>query len=815
MDGLLKQTRDRRPRAQARRKSGPTRAKRRYAGLFYALPISLAVYLSAVAVSLVAIVLGAAICRVLRVAGWLAPALGLSAAMVLALAAVRLPGKTWAAVAALATALVVAAVVLGRGGIDRRDVRVAAAAGIPVAVILLAACSLPFVAYGDIGELGPGYSSDPFFHIGQADAMRSVGLDAGLITAGYPLGPHALVATLGVGLGIATEPVFLGLLLAIPVLAGLTALAGLGDLAPGRRVVAAVLVGLPYLPASYFVQGSFKEPIFAACFLCCALVLRDAPRLTRPDVGALAAIALATAGGAVAFGWPALAWPAAMLVVYGLLAGSKDAVQGQLRRWGTRRRLVWVGAFVTFAAVVLAVAAEASGFFDGAGQYLFTEGTGGNFAGQLSPFEAVGTWPASDFRYRPEGHPLVFSAVVAFGAVVAAWGVAWCWRRGERALMAAAIAAMLIYAIALPFTLAYNSGKALVVLAPVLTLITVRALFTARPQPARRTAPRRIAWAAIAVAFAAATAGSTTLALRSALPRPHEVANDLAALVPTLRGERTLYLGRSDWVGWDLHASRLSSFQGAQTPLAKRLSVTGSKARSAEQTDAIDIDVLPATLLDRFTYVLAPRTAYLSTLPGNFKPIRRTRWFVLWKREGPTAARLALDDRSAPGAVLHCDNAFIAALAQRGGVAFVRPRPVVGPQRAWTPVGNEASAAGARPAMIQPGGSLSQTLALGPGTWELALSHSSGVPLRLRAASLDAMLPPYAEDRSLLFAAGRIVTTAPRTRVRVEVTAADRSLADRWMEVGVLTATRVDDRGTLVPLRRACGRYVDWFRARP
>jgi hypothetical protein len=768
----------------------------------------LAVYSSAVAISLVAIVLGAAICRILRVAAWLAPALGLSAAMVLTLAAVRLPGKTWAAVAALAAALLVAVAVLVRDGLDGRNVREAAGVGLPVGLILLAACSLPFAAYGHVGVLGLGYSPDPFFHMGQADAMRSEGLDAGLITAGYPLGPHALVATLGVGLGVATEPVFIGLLLAIPVLAGLTALAGLSDLSPGRRVVAAVLVGLPYLPASYFVQGSFKEPIFAACFLCCALVVRDAPGRTRPHGGALAAIVLATAGGIVAFGWPALAWPAAMLVVYGLLAAPKDAVQRLLTRSGTRRRLVSVATFATFVAVVLAVAAQASGFFDGAGEYLFKQGIGGNFAGQLSPFEAIGTWPASDFRYRPGGHLLLFSAVVAFGAVVVAWGIAWCWRRGEQALMAAAVAATLIYGLARPFTLAYNSGKALVVLAPLLTLIALRALFGGRPEPAGGTAPRRIAWVAVALAFTAATAGSTALALRSGLPRPDQVPDDLAALVPTLRGEPTLYLGRSDWVGWDLRAARLSSFQEVQTPLSKRLRVTGLKSHAAEHTDPIDIDALPAEALNRFKYVVAPRTAYLSTMPGNFRLIRHTRWFVLWKRDGPTAARVALDDRAAPGTVLDCRNIFVATLVKPGGVAFVRPRPVVGPARLWSTPGD------ARAPLIRPGDSRFQTLALGRGTWELALSYSSAVPLRLRAASLDAALPPYAEDRSLLFVAGRVRTTAARTRVRVEVTAPDRTLVDRSMEVGRLTATRVDDRGTLVPLRRACGRYVDWLRPR-
>jgi hypothetical protein len=34
----------------------------------------------------------------------------------------------------------------------------------------------------------------------------------------------------------------------------------------------------------------------------------------------------------------------------------------------------------------------------------------------------------------------------------------------------------------------------------------------------------------------------------------------------------------------------------------------------------------------------------------------------------------------------------------------------------------------------------------------------------------------------------------------------------RTVRLGTLAATRVDDRGHLVPLARACGRYVDWFR---
>ena len=116
----------------------------------------------------------------------------------------------------------------------------------------------------NVGELGPGFSADLALHMGQADALREVGSSASVTVPGYPIGPHTLVAAVGEGLGLDTRSVFLGLLLAIPVLTGLTALAGFDDLSPGRRLLGAALVGLPYLPASYFVGASFKELVLAA-----------------------------------------------------------------------------------------------------------------------------------------------------------------------------------------------------------------------------------------------------------------------------------------------------------------------------------------------------------------------------------------------------------------------------------------------------------------------------------------------------------------------------------------------------------------------
>ena len=778
----------------------------------------MSVYLSAVAFSVVALVLGAAICRLLRVAGWLAPALGLSAAMLIVLATIRLPGEVWAAVGALGGALLASAVVLVRSDLTWPDVRSALARGLPVALVLLAAGSLPFLAYGRIGELGPGFNPDPFFHMGQADQLRAIGLDARVTRAAYPIGPHTLVATLSAGLGVGIQPAFVGLLLAIPVLAGLTALAGLEDLARGRRLVAASLVGLPYLAASYFVQGAFKELILACLYLASALTVRSSWERRLPVRGPVLAIVLLGGGGAVAFGWPAFAWPAVMLAVFAVLAGRAGILPAPHLQPQARRRLViGVGATVLAAAIIVA-GAVASGFFDGAGKFTFTQGAGGNFYGQISPLQAVGTWPASDFRDRAEGNQLVFSAIVAFGAVVVAWGLAWCWRRRELALLAAALGGLLIYAVARPLTLAYNSGKALAVVAPVLTLAALRALFVANPRAEGITSGRSLARFAVAVAFVGAMAASSALALRAALPRAQEFVDDVATLRPTLRGEPTLYLGRHDWMGWDLRGSDLSGFQAVATPLALRLQEQGTKSPRVAGTDVVDIDSLPPESLDRFRYVVAPRTAYLSDFPANFTPVRRTRWHVLWRRDGATPARDAIDENSAPGAVLSCTHRPGRDLVRGGGVAFVRPRPVTAPAEGWRIPGlGEATGAGVPPSPgeTRPGGSLVQTLALEPGSWEIALAYTSPVPLRLRAAGLDAALPAYHEDLSRLVAAGRITTSIGGPPVRVEVTADDRPLINRRLQLGMLAATRLDDRGQVVPPARACGRYVDWLRPRP
>ena len=172
----------------------------------------MAVYLSAAAIAAISLLVGGVICRLVRIPAGTAPALGLSACIVTALICMRLPGEAFTAAAALALAAAVSALVLVRNGLDVRQ----AGVGVPLGLLLLLVCSLPFIAYGRIGELGPGFSADLALHMGQADALRAVGPSASVTVPGYPIGPHTLVAAVGEGLGLDTRSVFLGLLLAVP-----------------------------------------------------------------------------------------------------------------------------------------------------------------------------------------------------------------------------------------------------------------------------------------------------------------------------------------------------------------------------------------------------------------------------------------------------------------------------------------------------------------------------------------------------------------------------------------------------------------------
>jgi hypothetical protein len=748
-------------------------------------------FLIAPALCLAAAAVGAAVCCRSGTWSWTAPCVGLAALVLLAWVAVRLPGHGTTAAAALIAAVAASALVVLQRGVALRG----ALAGLPVAGSVLALCSLPFVANERIGELGASVLDDLALHMGQAEAMARLGAAATVTAPGYPTGPHALVAAVSEATPAGISPAFTGLLLATPMLTAVTALAVLESGRWAVRAACAVLVGIPYLAISYFAEGAFKEPLLALFFLGFVVTVRDARRERALGARRAAALVLTATAGVAAFGVSALIWPAATLALLGAAELLERRRRGPVR-WVPRHTRA-AGLASAACAAVAGLALLSRDFFDvGPGQFVADRGVGGNYAGQLNPLEVLGVWPGTDFRYAldtPLRIPGLLLAVAA--ALFGAW---WLWTRRAWVLLAGASAAVGVYLVARPVTLAYFSGKTLVVAAPLLTLIALQGLLAGASE--RRPAIRAAAIAALA-GYGALAGWSSMLALRGAHVRPGERGPDLAELRPLVKGERTLYLGRDYYAGWELRGAHAYGFQ-RYASAAVRLVARRGKRAGDQVPPAVDVDSIDPGRLERFDHLITSRTAYASRPPASFRPVRRTAWHVLWERRGTSGQRTTLPEGEAPGALLRCGP------RRPRGRAFVRPAPVVGSVDAWRfPDGARPAEAGA----VESGGALRQALRLGPGRWDLSIRYTSDVPLRLEAGPLARELPAYVADRSTFASAGTIAWRGGRLPVTVEVPARAFPGVRRTASAGTLAATRLDDRGRLVPAARACGRYVDWL----
>lgn len=472
---------------------------------------------------------------------WLAPALGLAVILPLAWWLVRLPGEGLTALIGLtATAAATAAWALPRVRPDRDELADAA----PAALLTLLVVSIPFAVEGHFGVLGTGFNVDMSQHLFAAEWMQTqFSNPPELVRQGYPVAPHALaVAASELGGGnLATA--FSGITIAVPVIAALTALAALGRLGRWRATIAAVLVAIPYLVASYLAQGAFKE-LFEAVFLLAFAVwlgsLRSAETGHRGI--ALPGVVL-TAGALYAYSGPGLAWIAGTLGIWVLaelltereraLAAARAALPAlvlgaivlvailapELTRiadfGGSAGNLALIdrygaadgdGSAVASGPALLAqdgssdaagAPAAAPSGEDGAGgpepgaaaaesrdeaRNLFDDDLG-NLFGDIPPIEALGVWPTGDFRVEP-GKGSVPAAVFYAGALLGlaglAVGIAAAARRRETALLAALAAAAVIWLAAYLLSTPYTTAKALQMIAPLVALVSFAALLDPR-----------------------------------------------------------------------------------------------------------------------------------------------------------------------------------------------------------------------------------------------------------------------------------------------------------------------------------------------
>jgi hypothetical protein len=446
-----------------------------------------------------------------RVRSPLAPAVGLGLLCAVSWLAANLASSAWAGLGAAAVLTLVGAVLL-RFEPARNEVE----GTLPAALGAILLGSLPFLLEMRFGILGTSLNPDMSQHLFATDRIANGGEER-LITEGYPLGPHALVAGIA-KLGPSFVHAFAGLMLATAVAAAVAPLRLLKDLEKPTRVGAALLVGAAYLAASYFIQGAFKETMQALFLLAFAIGLADLaahPATTEGRWNRLKAVPLAALaiGSLYAYSFPGLTW---LVGTLGVFAVAEVVRQRSLHVI----RAAIVPAGIAIALVAVAAAPEIPRMLDFANFETFNpDGAGlGNLFNPISPIEALGIWPSGDFRLDPgAGFAPTFAFYLggAIGAMALLLGLVRALQAGETALASALVAGGALYGYALVAGTPYQEAKALAVVAPVAMLIAVRGcLEESPPVHALRNLPGRLlAVPALTAAFVVGAAGSTALAL--------------------------------------------------------------------------------------------------------------------------------------------------------------------------------------------------------------------------------------------------------------------------------------------------------------
>ncbi|HET6570226.1 MAG TPA: hypothetical protein VFG58_01905 [Solirubrobacterales bacterium] len=752
---------------------------------------------------------------------WLEPAAGLGAVFTVTGMLARAPGHGTSATIGLVLLLAAAAIVLvarrpGADGPETSKWRTLEAhrrgeawrRGLPVAIAVAVALSIPFAVSGRWGLLGIGLNNDLGLHLAWAEWLRSGFGPAP--DAGYPLGPHGLAVATAAVPGIGLGQAFVGEIFAIGILTAFTALGALPGFGAGRRLLAATLVAVPYLAASYFAQGAFKELAEALFVLAVAVGLRNLEPSRRRLLQLLPWLAIA-GGVFFSYSFAGLAWPILTAVLWSFTV---PAVRRALAPRALLRFLFRPATLLAIGGLAaLGLAATAVGPFGFGGSFSKVAAT--NTYGPVSPLEALGVWPTTNYRLEAPGGAHLTGLAGAIG-VLALFAGAWWWtRRRELAVPLGLAACVLLYLAALPTSGDYSHAKALMIGAPLAMLVIVRPLLAELwPIRVSRTAGAwRLARSALAVVFIGGAIYSSFLALRNAPVAPAGHGGELQAFLPVLHGQPVLYAGQDRYAAYEL--------LGADThvPLVEfpDPAVAQNPEKPFDTGDAyspIDFDSFSRGTLDRFPYVISGRAAWNSGAPHGFRRIAATPSYVLWERTGevPEDRHVLLEGTNA-GARAGCASPEIRILLSNPGRASLFPDVEIAPKERWS--------AGSR---LKNGQRSSQTISLPRGRWHLSLQYFSPFGLTLSApgfhqdleAALDGQRPntiSLANDGQF-WPAGSF--RSPGGRVRFAVAAAEPDFLQRLSGyddiayIGNLVAVRAGKR-RVAPLHDACNQWIDHY----
>ncbi len=735
---------------------------------------------------------------------WLAPVTGFGTMIAVAGFLARAPGHATSAAVGLVLLVVAAALLLWWQ--PRRPAAGLLREGLPLALLVVLILSIPFAISGRWGLLGVGFNNDLGLHLAWAEWLRS-GLGPAPET-GYPLGPHALADAVAAVPGIGLGQAFVGEIFAIGVLTALTALAALRDLGQGRRILAATLVAVSYLGASYFAQGAFKETAEALFVLAFAVALLDPG---RPPAGAWPRLLfvlpyLALAGGIFfAYSFAGLAWPVAILVFWGVTVPAVRRALAPRALLRVLLRPTTLAAIIVLAGLgVLLTIVGPFGFAQG-----FNRVAGSNTYGPVSPLEALGIWPAGNYRLNAAGGAQLPGLAGAIAGLAVLLGAVWWVRRRELAVPMGLAAGAVLYLAALATSGEYSQAKALIIAAPLAMLVAIKPLLAEFGM----ATPRRLAWSALAVAFVGGAVYSSLLALRDAPVGPPGHGSELQAFIPIVRGEPVLYAGQDRYaahelLGADTHVPLVEFPDSDVSQNPEKPFDTG------EAYSPIDFDSFSHETLERFPYVVTGRAAWNSEAPRGFRRVAATPSYLLWKQtEQPPEDRHVLLEGTAPAAFADCAAPELRILTSNPGRASLFPPPAIGDKARWSPA-----------AILGTDERASQTLNLPAGRWYLSLQYFSPFELTLSAPGFRQPLPAALDGQrpntislfsdGQFWPAGEIESDGGPTRFTIST--AEPSFLQRLggydgkAYLGELVAVPARPH-RIVPLSAACGGWIDWF----
>jgi hypothetical protein len=715
--------------------------------------------------------------------------------MLVAAPADHVPGGC-ATVAVLLAALTIASIVWCVRVPAHRPPITAVLAVAPVLVLVL----VPFLAAGHAGILGVGFNNDMTAHMSISEGYLAQAVGS-VAPPDYPLGPHAMVAVIAEGLGIRVDQAFAGWTMALPILSAWTALALVRRASWPGKVVTATVVGIPFLVAAYYGEGAFKEVLQACLVLATAIVFSGCgPKLGR---GRWVPLALLLGGILSVYSVAGLPWPVAFgglwLIVIAALQWRREGL-GSLTA-PVLREIPAIG--IGLGVLIVSIAPQLPRIYrfvtlDQAAS--IAKNDLGNLAGPLPGWEAFGIWNSPDFRL-PSSPAFTGGMWTAFAFALVLLGAVWLLRRRRWMLPLATAGSMLIWAVSTQTQSPYVAAKALVIASPLLLAVAVVPLAEQLPHrlprsisSAFRSVPGQpFAWgvaAALVVVLFLRVGISDVQALRASSVGPTDHADELRALRPSLHDQPTLFLGNDDFIHWELAG------MSVQAPVVgfQELPIRSQKAWSYGKAN--DFDTVDAATLNSFDWIITTRDAAGSAPPAGVRFVRATPNYVLWRRVGRVQQRSILVEGEMAGAVLHCRTPAGHVVLRGGGVAAVRPQPVTAPGP-----------------ILAPGATGSVQLRLDPGLWQLESSYVSRLPIEVAAPGLHSTLVASLDRPGPRWPIGRLTVRRKQPTV-VTFTVADPLLAPAQpvAELGMIVATR-DAPDRIVPMHRACGRYVDWYRS--